>query len=179
MVVHMKTVLKWFRRILGFGFLGLITLIMLLFRHDHYFPSEDVKLERNFNKRLEEKIVAGETKIPLHDLTDFEWDEVCYIKIYSVGGYGFDIDKYLGYEYQGRKPKRNVCDTDVSNSLLFLMSDNKTKLLTMKRCFPRIGKNREYLKESHTCFKADVSFNVFDYKYAEETRKHVAFVEER
>lgn len=76
-------IFRTFFKVLGYAFFAIIAGVMLFAGFAwfvyNYVPWEDKKIEREFNKRLEEKMAAGETKIYLKDLTDFEWGRICYI----------------------------------------------------------------------------------------------------
>lgn len=76
-------------KVLGYAFLGLIAVIVLfsgcVWYVYNYVPWEDKKIERAFHNRLEEKVSAGEDKVYLRDLVDFEWDRACYISASNDG----------------------------------------------------------------------------------------------
>ena len=74
------------------------------------------KEEITFNNRLEEKIAAGEQKIPLQDLTDFEWDKVYYFPVeYSRE----DLENEVGFSYDGEIPSTD-CDPQQKSDLVFV-----------------------------------------------------------
>ena len=177
-------IFRTFFKVLGYAFLAIIAVIALfsgcVWYVYNYMPWEDKKIERAFNERLEEKMAAGEEKIYLKDLTDFEWNKVCYIAEYALEapdgtkGYGFDFDSYLGRKYGGPYPLRDVCDTDASNALLFVGENGFTRLVAMDRC-PE-GKLENV---SHECFGKDAALQVNEVVHAGRRHKQLAFAEDK
>lgn len=146
---------KLFTVLISFAVLG-----SSVFAVEAFFPSEDEARERNFNQKLEEKIAAGEKKIYLRDLTDFEWDKVCHLVF--AQDYNFsqrDISEIIDAEYDGYSPDQR-CDTDKYNALVFVTSNSKNYLLNMDRCSPRLGQEKEYIRKN-MCFYNTVYFRVY------------------
>ena len=108
-------------KVLGYAIIVGIALIALLFAADCFLPWGDKKTERAFNKRLEEKIAAGEEKIYLKDLTDFEWDKVCYFETQDeTGPIQYPTpSEVLGHEYKGDIPFPS-CGEFKHNDLFFI-----------------------------------------------------------
>lgn len=129
-----------------------IFLIGTVFVAETYFPWEDKKRERIFNERVKNKIEAGEEKIYLRDLTDFEWDQVCYFKTQNgEGGMQYPTpSEVLGRKYNGYVPLQS-CDTFGHNDFLF---SNKTQaiFIRMHECIlDNLCRTRSFSGQLHCC----------------------------
>jgi hypothetical protein len=125
----MKIIFKWIGRIVGYGFLAFIALIGILIVYEMYFPWEDKAREREFNRRLEQKISDGEEKIYLKDLTDFEWEKLFFMGAEYTNE---DLNQMIGFEYNGYIPSI-WCDPFDKSDLVFV-KDERVIIIPIPQC---------------------------------------------
>ena len=138
-------------------FIALAAGVFWLWFSATYLPWEDRARERVFNQRLEEKIAAGEEKIYLRDLTDFEWEK---LYVMSTEYTHRALEETIGFKYRG-----NVssvwCDPGNKADLIFVYQHEAT-VITLPQC--QIMHNCKHLsgKEGYKC-SADSLLEVIPY----------------
>jgi hypothetical protein len=153
---------KLLRRI-SFILLGIIAAILIatlallafLVIGEIYFPLKDKHRERVFNELITQKIEAGERQIFLKDLTDFNWDRVCYFTSqYGDGGASYPTpDEVIGRKFEGYAPDAS-CDSFGHSDLLFY-SDKTAKFVRFDFCNTKnLCRTQSFGDNLHCCTSA-------------------------
>jgi hypothetical protein len=156
-------ILRLSLKLLGSAIISVILLIILLFAADYFLPWEDKKTERVFNKRLEGKIAAGEEKIYLKDLTDFEWDKVCYFEAQDeTGPMQYPTpSEVLGHEYEGDVPFPS-CGEFKHNDLFFI-DHFDARFIKPKKCLMgNLCRTQTFRRNLHCCSREAFFQKEFD-----------------
>lgn len=127
MTVNCKKIIKIIRNI---ALLAVMTGAFYIF----FVPSEEKKIEIIFNQRLEEKIAAGEEKIYLKDLVDFEWDSAFLI---TARYHKKDLEKVFNKTILP-DIKENNCDPEQRADVAFI---NANEAIINRLSFCRIETN--------------------------------------
>ena len=155
--------MKRLGKVLNRFFFTIGLMVTAVFLYAVFSPSfnDSAAAEKHFNQKLKSFISSDESSIPLKELTDFNWDKVCHLRLgdpdHSYISEG-QISIALGAAYSGRVPDE-VCDTFSFNALVFSYSEFKHHLINIKYC----GINNKDGRPENQCFDQNAAL-VFNYK---------------
>jgi len=109
-----------------------LSVLGLLFYKYAYYPYLSLNSsEKHFYRELNKKLKNGETEIYIKNLTDFEWDQVCFLGSYSFIPLKEDFSKKIkGYARKGSYPNLN---NDGVWALEFIIHAKKTIVIVKGR----------------------------------------------
>lgn len=146
----MKKLLKTIIYILIGVPIFLVVILLLLWVDAKYLPWEDKKRERAFAEAFFKKVNQGIEKIYLKDLTEFEWDKVCYFPSMNIDGINIATpSEVIGREYKGYIPEES-CDTMQHSDFLFF-SDKDAKFIRFGCNVQVLCSSEEFVKGVECC----------------------------
>ncbi len=125
----------WFKRI-SIKSWCFIVISLWLIAEIFFLPVRERHWERKLNREIEDAIATGPQKIPLKNLVDFEWDEVCYAaapEFYYSDQPNYTLFALTGKAYDGYVPNW-TCDSENFNDLVFLKDKEVVMPIRITNC---------------------------------------------
>lgn len=142
-----------FKRILKISSIVILLISLFAILTSCLIQSEEEKIEQSFNEKLEEKLIIGEEKIYLEDLTDFKWDRACFFEVSNEYYSDYPmLSQILGKDFQVSNIKE-ACDSFKSNALIFYSKDS-AHLINLSQCIDRnLCRTEKHRSSLYCCSK--------------------------